>query len=328
MVSRDNRPGNLLGRLNISGRDLSVFLLSVFLAFSIWFIYNLSLNYTGVVSMPVAAHSNIDGHSNVSSTTSTVVARCTATGFRLIGLKRYSRSHVRNIFVASNDLHHESGEEFSMSDDDLMGYVGEIFGDGVRLESFISRNVKFRFPYENNKKVPVRAVQSLFFRPQFMAREETVLQPDSVIIYGEPYHLEHVDRVLTKTISHNDLHSSVHGVVKIEPMNGIRMSETSVNYSIDVTRFVEIRSTVAISARNVPPGRELSIFPSTAEVVYLCSFPVTDNPAEDVSFHVDYDDFEESITGRCVARASSMPSGVIDWRIEPQVFSCVEKFKK
>ena len=54
---------------------------------------------------------------------------------------------------------------------------------------------------------------------------------------------------------------------------------------------------------------------------------MTDNPTEDVVFYVDYKDFEESINGRCVARTSGMPEGVIDWRIDPQVFSCVEKGK-
>ncbi len=328
MIDLRNWYHSLLERLNLGGKDATFFILSLLLAFGIWLIYNLSLSYTGVVSVPVVAHSNIDGHAQVSSTTSTVVARCNTTGFKHIGLRHYSSRNVRDVFIASTDLIHEGGEDFVMTPDELNGYVSEIFGDGVRLESFISRSVKFRFPYENNKKVRVQPVHNLFFRSQYMSRSEMKLEPDSVIIYGEPFHLDKIDRVYTRTINLSDLHSSVHGVAAIEPISGVRMSETSVNYSLDVTRFVEIRTSVALIARNVPPGRELSIFPSTAEVVYHCAFPVTDNPAEDVSFYVDYKDFEESINGRCVARASGMPEGVIDWRIEPQVFTCVEKSRK
>ena len=328
MTSLRNWFNSLLERLNLGGRDLTVFILSLMLAFSIWLIYNLSLNYTGVVSVPVTAHSNIEGHAQVSSTTSAVVARCNTTGFKLIGLKHYSNHNVRDVFIASTDLHGDGGEDFHMTPDELVGYIGDIFGDGVRVESFISRNVKFRFPYENNKKVPVQPVQNLLFRSQFMARGGMKVEPDSVVIYGEPFHLEKIDRVLTRTISLSDLHTSAHGVVKIEPVAGVRMSETSVNYSLEVSRFVEIPTTVAVRVRNVPPGRELAVFPSTAEVVFHCTFPVTDNPTEDVVFYVDYKDFEESINGRCVARTSGMPEGVIDWRIDPQVFSCVEKSRK
>ena len=41
--------------------------MSLLLAFSIWLIHNLSLNYSDTISVPVMAQCNIDGHSDVSS---------------------------------------------------------------------------------------------------------------------------------------------------------------------------------------------------------------------------------------------------------------------
>ena len=41
----------LLGRLHLDGRDISVFLMSLLLAFSIWLIHNLSLNYSDTISV-------------------------------------------------------------------------------------------------------------------------------------------------------------------------------------------------------------------------------------------------------------------------------------
>lgn len=315
----------LLGRLHLDGRDISVFLMSLLLAFSIWLIHNLSLNYSDTMSVPVVARCNLEGHSNVSSNSSMIAARCRTSGFSLLRIHHQAKRKALTITFDSKDLHHKEGELFYITAAELSNYVTEIFGDGVRLESFLSETVQFRFPFENNKKVPVQAVQVLSFEPQYMAMGQIRLQPDSVTVYGEPFHLEHVDRVFTRTIDLQNLKSSAHGVVRIEPMSGVRMSETEVNYSLDVTRYVEIRSEVAVGVRNLPAGKKLSVYPSTAVVVFKCAFPLSQDPTEDVQFYIDYADFRSSIGGKCIAHASRVPDGVIECSVTPEVFDCVEE---
>ena len=97
---------------------------------------------------------------------------------------------------------------------------------------------------------------------------------------------------------------------------------------MDVTRFVEIKETVKISARNFPSSRNISIYPSTAEVIYKCVFPLQKDPSEHVSFYVDGNDFSSSINGRCVARAANLPDGVISYTIEPQIFEIIDSSRK
>ena len=48
-----NRISGKFKKLN--GRDLAVFLLSLLLAFGIWLIHNLSLDYVRVVNVPIKA---------------------------------------------------------------------------------------------------------------------------------------------------------------------------------------------------------------------------------------------------------------------------------
>ncbi len=315
----------LLGRLHLDGRDISVFLMSLLLAFSIWLIHNLSLNYSDTLSMPVVARCEIEGHSNVSSNSSMIAARCRTSGFSLLRIRHQAKRKALNVRFDSKDLHHKDGEIFYITAAELSNYVTEIFGDGVRLESFLSETVQFRFPFENNKKVPVQAVQVVSFKPQYMAMGQIRLQPDSVTIYGEPFHLEHIDRVFTRTIDLHNLKSSAHGVIRLEPVHGVRMSTTEVNYSLDVTRYVEIRSEVSVGVRNVPAGKKLSVYPSTASVVFKCAFPLSQDPTEGVQFYIDYADFKSSIGGKCIAHASRVPEGVIECTVTPEVFDCVEE---
>ncbi|MDD7455841.1 MAG: hypothetical protein PUK70_06295 [Bacteroidales bacterium] len=317
-----------LQKTNLNGQDSVILLLSVLLAFTIWLIHNLSLNYSSTMSVPVVAVCNIEGHSNVSSNSSLIVARCRTSGFSLVRNSSMSKRNAIRIMFDSKDMHHKDGEIFYITSAELSNYVNEIFGEGVRLESFVSDTFQFRFPYENNKKVIVQAETILSFRPQYAAVGGMKVMPDSITIYGEPFHLEHVDRVFTKTIELSDIRSSSHGTVKLEPINGVRMSVSEVNYSLDVTRFVEIKDDVAIIARNVPVGKELKIFPSTAKVTYKCTFPLSEDPSDVVSFYIDYSDFERSLGGKCIAKARNIPKGVIEYTLDPEVFDCVEEDRK
>lgn len=314
----------LLGKGPLKGRDLTVFLFSFLLAFGIWLLHNLSLNYSDTISVPVVAECNIEGHSSVSSNSNVIVARCRTSGFNLLGNARKGKRNAIRIRFETKDMHRKEGEIFYITAAELAGYVGVIFGDGVQLESFVSETVQFRFPFENHKRVPVQAMQMLSFKPQYMAMGEMRLQPDSVTIYGEPFHLQHIDRVSTRAIDLANLHSSAHGVVKLESISGVRLSDAEVNYSLDVTRFVEIGAEAVISLRNVPEGIRLSVFPSTAKVVYRCSFPLSKDPTDAVRFFIDYADFETSRGGKCVPRVSGLPDGVISYTITPEVFECIE----
>ncbi len=316
-------------RLHVNGRDAVVFLLSLLLAFSVWMIHNLSLNYSDTMSVPVVARCEIEGHSNVSSNSSVIVARCRTSGFNLLRKNAFlDGKRALPVDFDPKDMHHKEDDIFYVSAAELSGYVGAIFGEGVRLESFLSETVQFRFPYENNKRVPVQPVTMLSFRPQYMAMEGMKVQPDSVTIYGEPFHLEKVDRVMTKAIELSDIKASSHGTVRIEPITGVRMSAESVNYSLDVTRFVELSEDVAVTAKNVPVGKSLKIYPSTAKATFKCSFPLSENPLEKVSFYIDYADFEKTHSGKCIAKSTEIPGGVIEFSLYPEVFDCVEEDRR
>lgn len=314
---------------NTNGRDVAVLLLSLLLALGIWFAHNLALSYSGLVSVPVIAESNIEGHSAVSSNSCIIVARCRTTGYSFISKKRLSNSSPARVFFAPGDLHEVGDDMFSITGNELAGYVNDIFGDNVRLESFVSTEVQFRFPKENHKVVPVQVISTVSFKQQYMASEPFTVEPDSVTIYGEPAVIQNVDRVLTETISLQNLSSSPHGMARLEvPLMGVRLSVPEVSYSMTVSRFVEVKAKVKVHVRNVPSDRVVSVYPSMADVSFKCAFPLLSEPSEEVELYIDYADFASSINGSCIPHVSALPSDVLDYSIEPQVFECIENFKQ
>ena len=319
--------GKITEKLNISGRDAKLFIVSLLLAYSIWLIHYLSLNYTEIVRVPVQAQCDINGHAFQSSNTSVAMARCRATGFGLIQLERAENQQPVVIRFNSSDMHRSSEEMYYITSDELNKYAAQIFGTGTKLETFLVDTLSFRFPFENHKRVPVQPVYSLSFKPQYINVGTLSVSPDSVTIYGEPFHLSGIDRVYTESLTLNDLDSSAHGEAKLDKIKGVRMSDATVRYRLNVSRFVEVKVQIPVDTRNVPRGKSLIIYPSVAEVTFHCAFPISSAPTDDVKVYVDYNDFTQSLKGQCLPRMESVPVGVLDYTVSPEVFDCVESGK-
>ena len=105
------------------------------------------------------------------------------------------------------------------------------------------------------------------------------------------------------------------------------MSDATVRYRLNVSRFVEVKVQIPVDTRNVPRGKSLIIYPSVAEVTFHCAFPISSAPTDDVKVYVDYNDFTQSLKGQCLPHMESVPVGVLDYTVSPEVFDCVESGK-
>ena len=315
----------IFNSLNFDGRDWAVLLLALLLAFSIWLIHNMALKYNDNLRASVVAVSNIDGHASKSINECQVTARCRATGYKhlMYGLTDGGRSIEIN-FPASA-LKHKSGDEYYILSSDLMEYSSQIFGSGYTVEYFNADTLFYRFPFENHKTIPVEAVFSLAYRPQYMSDGRVEINPDSVIVYGEPSRLESINSIKTKPIRHSDLHSDVNGTVNLEPVQGLRVSNSQITYSIDVVRFTELQTVTPIGVVNVPAGKSLSVYPSVARVSVKYGFPPVSGFTEEVSLVVDYNEFIESLSGKCRVRMVAPKDGVISYEINPPYVECISE---
>ena len=277
-----------------------------------------------VVSVQLIAESNIEGRARRANEPVTVTARCKASGFRLIYL--HSRERTAVVRFDAEDFQHREGDFFSIQSSQLYKYVSAIFGPIQSVESFISESLLFRFSSENSKKVPVTAVSSLGFKAQYTKMSELELNPDSVLVYGTPEMLKTVDAVYTEPIVKNEIRNDVHGEARLEKPSGLRLSHDVVDYSLKVSRYVEIRRSLPVEVRNLPPTARVLTFPALIDVSMRCVFPLlSDDPGDGLELYVDYSEFRKSLAGKCVVRYDSLPAGVISCSLHPEVCECVER---
>ena len=313
----------LLAKLNISGRDLAVFLLSLLLAFSTWLIHNLALKYNSYLDVKVKARCSIDGHAAVSSDHADVIARCRATGYNVIRSDVRGNRRVVEVEFQPAVMKHKEGNVFYVTSADLQEYSHLIFGDGVTVEYFTTDTLFFRFPYENSRKLPVRAASAISFMPQYMLTEPIQVVPDSITVYGEPFILEKLEEVSTEPIKYSSLASDMQGEVELESVKGVRFSEDKVRYSLDVTRFVELSGTIPVTVTDVPADKSMTIYPSRVDVYLKCVFPYMGNPLENIVLEVGYNDFQSSLSGKCLVKLVDGSREIISYDIFPPVVECI-----
>ena len=316
---------SVLEKLKISRKDVTAFTASLLLAFGIWLLYNLNLSYSATLSADVYAFTNLPGRFQKSSEPVLVEARCRATGYEMLHSRRSKKSRAVVLQLDPELFVPEGDGAYSLSSTVLSARVGELFGNGARLESFTSPTYVFKFAPEANKTVPVVSVTSLSFKPQYMQKGAIRLDPDSVMVYGDPSFLENVDRIYTSRLSLSGLSSPKSGYLKLEKPRSVRLSTDETRYELDVIRYVEVKRSAAIQLRNVPAGKELNSYPSTVELSLRCAFPYTVDRTDELQIYVDYKDFVSSSDGKCAVRTGALPQGIISVKLMPEVVECVEE---
>lgn len=301
-----------------------LFLFSFILAFGTWMIYTLSLDYSGVIGVPVLAKCNLDGYAEYSNEPSIVSARCRTTGYHMLSHRFRPVASSRIVYFDTEDMVKEKENSFQVPAASLSKYLGDIFGESIAIESVIGTGVEFHFARENSIRVPVRAVSMLSYKSQYTSTGQIALVPDSVTIYGEPAYLASIDHINTKTLSLNGISSNLQGVVTLDVPGSIRCSHSEVSYSLGVTRFIEVEKSIPVEASGVPAGRELTVYPAKADVKLKMRFPVGESSLENLRLEVRYADFVSSRSGKCVPYIPELPSSVLDYSVEPQTFDILE----
>ncbi len=298
--------------------------LALLASVTIWLTSNLSREADALVSMPVSIHSTLVGYSDVAMESFQVTANVSGSGFTLLALQ-IGRHKTVALDVAGQELKMTGRELFEISSNALLSRGNEIFGKKVKVNWFTSDRYSVRFQEESYKRVPVIPVTSIRYKDQYMAKEVRIM-PDSVDVYGDPSSVAAVDKVLTSLISARDVDS--HGIhqqkVPLQAPAGLRLSSSTVSYNVEVTRFVEVSGMVNVGVRNVPEGKELSVFPSTVQLTARYIFPVSNSSESIAEIYVDYADFAASKGGRCVVKADGIPATLLDWKVSPEVCECFE----
>lgn len=296
--------------------------LSLLLACCAWFIHNMSLSYSGLAQCRFVTRCELDGRSNLSSSASEIAARLEMSGYDLAASRYALRGKPRVVDVSPEDVHFLQDDIYYMAKDDLAKYFHDFFGADAKLEYFVTDTVFLSFPEMDYRKVPVRLLSSISFKPQYMASGELRATPDSVYVYGKKDMLDAVEFVATEMVDYSNVSSEIYGEVDLKPIKDVRISMSKVQFTLPVVRYVEQELPVGVRAVNVPGDVGMQIMPATARIKVKSVFPGI-HDTDSLSVCVDYSDFESGRSGKCLGRVCGLPNGVLNYSVEPRVFDCI-----
>ena len=148
------------------------------------------------------------------------------------------------------------------------------------------------------------------------------LKPDSVFVYGDEAVISGIEEVVTEPVKNNNVSGSLTGVVKLNPIAGVRFSVDEVIFSQEIGRYVEHSIKVPVIIGNAPAYANVAIIPQEVTVRYRQPFPGAEKYGiQDFSVEVEYDEIlRKDVVKPVVTR---MPEGILKFSIEPAFVECV-----
>ena len=307
------------------GRNWIILVFSLLLAFFMWSIMKLSASYSSYVRYRIEASTNIPGRSNTAVSTDVLVIGAKSTGFHI--LQNLKGAQGNALLLDDVDVKHfhkyrEDGDLFYLLPDNIRQKIQDALGADVKVESLATDTLFFEFPVQGNRKVAVVASSAIKYGKQFMPYSEIILKPDSVLIYGDEAVISNIHHVTTQAIKSNDTQHPLSGVVKLNPLKGIRFSQEEIFYSQEVGRFVEHTVNVPVTIGNAPSYANVAIVPQEVTIKYRQPFVGASTfSQQDFSVVVEYDEIlRKDVLKPNVAR---MPEGILTIDVEPKFVECV-----
>lgn len=285
----------------------------------------LSASYSSYVRYRIEASTNIPGRSNTAVSTDVLVIGAKSTGFHIIQNLQGDQGNALMLDEIDGKHFHkyrEDGDLFYLLPDNIRQKIQDALGADVKVESLATDTLFFEFPVQGNRKVAVIASSAIKYGKQFMPYSEIILKPDSVLIYGDEAVISNIHHVTTQAIKSNDTQHSLSGVVKLNPLKGVRFSQEEIFYSQEVGRFVEHTVNVPVTIGNAPSYANVAIVPQEVTIKYRQPFVgASAYSQQDFSVVVDYDEIlRKDVVKPNVAR---MPEGILTIDMEPKFVECV-----
>lgn len=192
---------------------------------------------------------------------------------------------------------------------------------------FLRDRLYINYQQRRDKTVPVVPRIEVNFAPGYAAVGPLNIRPDSVTVTGPDNLLDTLNQLQTATLRLNNVKSDLSGEVPIDTsgLGKISFYQNRVNYFLDVEKFTEGSLEIPVELINVPPDRNVVIFPKEILVFYQVNLNDFDDvEAADFRVIADFSEVQEN-QDFLIPRVAQQPSFVTNVRINEKKIQFVIK---
>lgn len=264
-----------------------VFGLSLLLACCLWFIVNLSRDFSITIDLPLEIEHHSDETALVQDPPGVVQVGLTAEGWNLISLYR----NPPRLTVESEE------EEVNLFE--VVQQRLSILSD-VNVTQVRPSRIQLELEPVSTKEVVVIPNARIVPRDRYQLLGDPVSSPERVTIRGAGSVVESVDTLYSESILLQEVNQS--GEIRIPilvPESGIDLSESEIRVQYEVAEFTEGEITIPVRIRNLPGSEQIRYQPSTVTVRF--DVPIEQynavRDARPFQAVIDYADLRSDTTG-------------------------------
>ncbi len=289
-------------------------LVSLLVAFVLWFTVSMRETYTISVDSPVRVLTLPEGQALRTPPPPTVRVQYQGVGWDLFSLSR--RPPEIPIFADGPEVN-------------LLGAAAESaqLPVGVSVQSVQPQTIRLNLDPAITRRFPIRLAGEIAFEPGYALLYPPRLNPDTVEVRGARSVLQGIEAWPTRALDIERLSRPITAVVPLsDTLRGlVGLSTERTQVILDVAQFTEGERMLDVRVEGVPPGvSSVRLIPSRVRATYLVPIegPHYEEAEESREFYavVDYADILRDTTAGAVPVTPHIPDGLLvqEVRLEPR----------
>lgn len=236
-------------------KNLHIIIVSILFSLILWISISLSDEYFTTITLPLKVEDFPSGYTSSTPLPKNISFRVKGEGWRLAALNLGGKQEY--IISAENDSGYKIINLYNnLTENPWLS--SELALIDINPDTFSLMVEKV-----GRKKVEVKPDVQLTYKPGFGLATETIIEPDSVIVFGPQSIINNLDMIFTKPIKQSDVDSKLDLEVELSDMNGISYDENSVDVILNVQRIVDKNiENIPIEIIDVPQDRNVVLIPN------------------------------------------------------------------
>ncbi|MBD79479.1 MAG: hypothetical protein CL840_11220 [Crocinitomicaceae bacterium] len=293
------------------GKDFSVFLVCLLIAFLFWLLNAFTKAYSTVIEIPIE-YVNIPNDKILSKALpDKTSAEISGTGFRLLSVSFLDTPEPIEIdFHQGNKQAGFKKVVSSFGPEALRAQVLDEIPSELSLGSLSIDSLKVVVEDKSEREVYVASEIDFKVEYPFFLNGEVSITPSSVTILGANSVVQGIDSIRTQELELGNVQKRITKDIELQFPMGVESEMKKVSISIPVDEFTEGVLEVPITINNLPVDQELILLPSAITVTYLVGLSEYDKVnAGSFEFSVDASSIVKGKT-TLIVKQNKVPSFV------------------
>jgi len=254
-----------------SNKKLSTYLIFLAVAFSFWFLNNMSREHETTLILPIH-YIDFPADKLVLEKPEQELTVCVkAAGFPLLYYNLFGR---HNLQLSIDDAYWRKKNKQSVAfwmPNNNRRKIKNVLSSSMNLLSVSPDTLQLIFGKKARKTVPIQVCIDITFKEEFRLTKPIISVPEEVMIYGAQEQLDSIEYIASNLLQFTDVTNDKTTELQLQKIEGISFQTDKVFVTIDVEQFTEKRLSAVIHADHVPKGYAIKFLPATVDVTLTAS---------------------------------------------------------